>query len=291
MNMRPLLSSVLPALESVSKNHESSELATLAGELRVCIATLGAVWSRETETNNSKTRRDQQTHEKVENTLGIEVITSHTATKDKANGQTKLVPTSLENIFSNLNDPLIPVQGHGLIELARLIEAKEQSVIDNLDLIIATLNEYLQRNDSYVYMAAMRGIVAVVSIDASKIVAMLCEHYTGGVSHNIRTTLKENNNNNKGLYTCSGNSNDAPILKDQTTVEWVMKVGEVLVKVIKCLGDSLPFYADHLLSTFLINSQHSDPLVRASALSNLAELCGRMQFIFTKVENEVCSNY
>ena len=273
MNMRPLLSSILPELNSISKNNESSDIAMLAGELRICIATLGTVWSRET--LKTTTRNIHESQKKTPD------IITPTATKEKDNITIRPVPNTLENIFTNLNDPLIPVQGHSLIELARLIETKEQCVLDNIDIVITTLNHYLQHNDSYIYMAAMRGIVAVSLIDPSKIITMLCRQYAC-FSDNTESS------NEKGLYTCESKDDTDNTTNDHTAIEWIMKVGEVLVMVIKCLGDTLPFHADQILSALMINTRHSDPLLRASALSNLSELCDQMEFTFTRVPNEVC---
>ena len=50
---RPLLSSLLPPLELLSSGRgypPDEGLSLLAGDLRVCITTLGAVWSAEMET-------------------------------------------------------------------------------------------------------------------------------------------------------------------------------------------------------------------------------------------------
>ena len=44
---RPRLSGLLQPLETISTRYPDPELSALAGDLRVCIATLGAVWSAE----------------------------------------------------------------------------------------------------------------------------------------------------------------------------------------------------------------------------------------------------
>ena len=70
-------------------------------------------------------------------------------------------------------------------------------------------------------------------------------------------------------------------------LEWIIKVGEALVKVTKNLDKHFPFYSDELLSAIMRNANHSDPLVRASLLSNLAEVCEMMRLTFTGVENQI----
>lgn len=44
---RSLLAELQPSLEVISNNYPDEELCSLASELNICIATLGAVWSSE----------------------------------------------------------------------------------------------------------------------------------------------------------------------------------------------------------------------------------------------------
>lgn len=52
-----------------------------------------------------------------------------------------------------------------------------------------------------------------------------------------------------------------------------MKLGEVLIKVTKILGEIAPKYKSLLLNTFLVGTKDEDHLIRASSLSNLGEIC------------------
>ena len=273
MKLRPLLSSVLPELEILSRNCDNSELATLAGELRICIATLGTVWTREGQTNNEP--------HNVTQTLEQTTHASHHKGSIPQNDRATVtpVPKCLEKIFNYLRDPLLPVQGHGLIELTRLIENRDTSVVRNFEFVLATLTDRLEHSDSYIYTGAIRGIVAAAFIDSSKVISLLCDYYTG-FKLGRRPVV-----NDKGLHV--GSSDTTTSDSSDCEFEKVMKVGEALVKIVDGLGDTLPFYANQLISAFMINTRHADHLIRASALSNLAELCGHMKFTFTGVENEV----
>ena len=42
---RPLVQSLLPLLETLAEEHPSGEVKDMAGDLRIAIATHGAVWS------------------------------------------------------------------------------------------------------------------------------------------------------------------------------------------------------------------------------------------------------
>ena len=273
MKLRPLLSSMLPELETLSRNCDNSELATLAGELRICIATLGTVWTREGQTNNEPHNVTQT----LEQTTHASRHKGSIPQNDRATVvEQRPVPKSLEKIFNYLRDPLLPVQGHGLIKLARLIENRDTSVVRNFEFVLATLTDRLEHSDSYIYTGAIRGIVAAAFIDSSKVISLLCDYYTG-FKLGRRPVV-----NDKGLHVGSSDTTTS-----DSGFEKVMKVGEALVKIVDGLGDTLPFYANRLISAFMINTRHADHLIRASALSNLAELCGHMKFTFTGVENEV----
>ena len=50
------------------------------------------------------------------------------------------------------------------------------------------------------------------------------------------------------------------------------KVGEALVKITKDLGEMTPKYTNLLLNAFFSTANDTDPLVRASGLSNMGKL-------------------
>ena len=67
-----------------------------------------------------------------------------------------------------------------------------------------------------------------------------------------------------------------------------MKLGEALVKATRTCGDLLPRYTQQLLPALLSGVKDSEPLVRASSLSNLGDVCQRLRFSLGLVLNEVC---
>ena len=66
-----------------------------------------------------------------------------------------------------------------------------------------------------------------------------------------------------------------------------MKLGEALVKVVRDCGDTLPQFSDAILAAILSNVCDSDSMVRASSLSNLADVCSLLRFSFTQIQSEV----
>lgn len=242
----------MPDLEVISRHSDFSELSSIAHDLRVCIATLGAVWFHSTPSVDETSTRSILNISKPTTYSGI-------PKPPMVHDQEETLPKVLSDIQESLNDPLIPVKGHGLIELARLVETRHSCCISHHELILTILADHLQHDDSYIYMAAIRGLLAMSSINLPKLVSLLCRQYTTG--------------------------NPDTLLMDKCAIEKIMKVGEALVKVTSSLGDMLPFYCDQLVTAFLTNARHTEQLVRTSALSNLAEICG--QTMLWKVENEV----
>lgn len=53
------------------------------------------------------------------------------------------------------------------------------------------------------------------------------------------------------------------------------------------LGDLAPKYRDLLLSAFLMGARDTDPLVRASSVSNLGEICSVLRFNLGSIIQEV----
>ena len=65
------------------------------------------------------------------------------------------------------------------------------------------------------------------------------------------------------------------------------KLGEALVKVTQILGELTPAHKNQLLNPVLGQLNHPDNLIRASALSNLGEICKHLKFSLANVIFEV----
>ncbi|OBS67278.1 hypothetical protein A6R68_04171 [Neotoma lepida] len=75
--------------------------------------------------------------------------------------------------------------------------------------------------------------------------------------------------------------------KDKHTPETRMKVGEVLMRIVRALGDMVSKYQEPLIHTFLRGVKDPDAAHRASSLANLGELCQRLDFLLGPVVHEV----
>ena len=69
-----------------------------------------------------------------------------------------------------------------------------------------------------------------------------------------------------------------------------MKLGEALVNATRNCGDMVPRFSQHLLPALLTGVKDPEPLIRASSLSNLGEVCQLLRFSLGTVVHEVSNN-
>ena len=128
--------------------------------------------------------------------------------------------SGLDQAFEELLDPEIPVRGHALISLRRLLENKDAETIAKGDLLLKIFHENLDHSDTYIYLAAIQGLVALANFEADKVVFLLAHEY----------------------------ANFHMATKKRRSPELRMKVGEVLTKVIRLLGKVNHIFCVHILN-------------------------------------------
>lgn len=64
----------------------------------------------------------------------------------------------LQKALEELCDPLLPVRGHGLISLCKLIEKCDKDTIEKQEAILKIFEENLKHPDSYLYLTSVRGL-------------------------------------------------------------------------------------------------------------------------------------
>ena len=77
--------------------------------------------------------------------------------------------------------------------------------------------------------------------------------------------------------------------RKEVSVELQLKLGEALVRVTRECGELLPHY--NLLAAVLSNARDPHPLVRASALSNLADICQLLGHSFNRYHHEASARH
>merc|ERR1719347_1530973 len=152
-----------------------------------------------------------------------------------------------EAALFDVSDPLVPVQGHGLITLTKLVEEKDKETLENLDTIRILFQSNLEDEDTYIYLNAINGLVACARHCTETVLDVLLKEFA---------LVGERKFENK---------------EGEEALQMRTKVGEALVKITKELGDFTPVYRNMLLNSFFSVANDPDPLIRASALSNLGE--------------------
>nr|XP_018896438.1 PREDICTED: transport and Golgi organization protein 6 homolog [Bemisia tabaci] len=156
-------------------------------------------------------------------------------------GNTKQL--SFQEAMHDVCDALLPVRAHGMMHLTKLIRAKDQEALAKKDVLFCLFKENLKHEDSYLYLSAADGLASLAAELPNSVLVTLIDEYS---------------------------SNENPELR--------LKVGETLVKCTRMLGELVPTYKTELLNAFLSGTRDLDPLVRASSLSNLGEVCQLLGF-------------
>ena len=156
-----------------------------------------------------------------------------------------------DRAMRDASDPLIPVRAHGLVALRRLVESKPPcggKCVSKREIVVNTFLKALRCDDSYVYLAAINGLIALVDVEPRPhlLLDTLVDHYK---------------DSDKRLDTDSK-----------------LKMGETLTRTVRNFGELVPCYGNRLLDAFLSGCKDSNKMVRSSALSNLAETCRLLDF-------------
>ena len=238
------------------------ELRTMATELSICVATRGAV------KGDLSPRQPTPSRKPV-----IEEITKQDViTERKSHSE---VDTPFQCALKEVQDVFLPVRGHGVQMLSKLVRSKDPETLENVSKLVTIFQEQLRSSDSYVYLRAINGLAALACVKPDEVIPLLCHEFTELATDKERLQ--------KVATHCHGDdegSCDAGI-----TVG--LKVGEVLVKVAKECNEMLPHYCNHFLTAIMNGVKASDPLVQASSLSGLATVCEHLGYSLGSVQHEV----
>ncbi|XP_052819144.1 transport and Golgi organization protein 6 homolog isoform X2 [Mya arenaria] len=328
---RQSMQELLPLLQDIGANHPETSVQDMANDIRIAIATHGAVWSElgqkkggnfsdisekvkeEKKKVNSKAAyievlqdvssettsiNNEDTGSNTEETVCSKcqdtIISEHSDHRAEASGKTSVennvekagkeqrmddngadtkdsaeaykeeisIPedAELELAFKELCDPLIPVRGHGLIRLTHLVQERQKAVESRSAAIMKIFEENLDHGDSYIYLSAVNGLSVMCDVFPETSVPRVC-HLMSNLGNNL--------------------------VEGQRSPELMMKLGEILVKASRSLGDMIPAYRDVILRSVMVGVHDDDPLVQASCLSSLGELCKHLHFSLGNVIHEV----
>lgn len=274
---RTLLQSLSSPLTLLASAHPNEQLSTACNELHVCIATLGAVWSREAAPSASDLLKE---------------VSSVVQSEEKAKavgGKKPEVPAAevvseYSKALEEISDPLPPVRGHGLREMTRLLTSGDPEALAHSDLLVEVFQHQLKDEDDSVYLAAIRGLATLCGARPQQVVPLLVDQFAS-VEGLIGPSLQQHDPATGKLLVDGGESHPTP---SRVGVALRLKVGEVLVQAARSCGEGLPLYVDQFMRAVMCGVRDPDPLVRASSLSHLSELCGLMHFSLPSILQEVC---
>ncbi|XP_005403636.1 PREDICTED: transport and Golgi organization protein 6 homolog isoform X2 [Chinchilla lanigera] len=281
-----IMKQLLPLLEKVSNTYPDPVIQELAVDLRITIATHGAFATQAVsvaaQSTLNKKGPEGRTEEKHQAGHDTQAAQSHLEQQQNHEtsphtGQESDVPfipkgvsepntttnqksvcittEQLQEVLLSAYDPQIPMRAAALRTLSRWIEQREAKALERQEKLLKIFLENLEHEDTFVYLSAIQGIALLSDVYPEKILVDLLAQYDSG--------------------------------KGRHTPETRMKVGEVLMRIVRALGDMVAKYRDPLIHTFLRGVRDPDGAHRASSLANLGELCQRLDFLLGPVVHEV----
>lgn len=250
-------------------DHEDERISLIAGQLHQLVATQKIVIDEIANLKQKTVQIQEESKkikERVEEIKQIKVTEENKAMderkaqlKQKAEELKKQkelrknkVKTKYEEALFNIGDPLLPVQGHGLIQLTRLVEEKDEETLEKIDSVRLVFQSNLADEDTYIYLNSISGLV-------------VCARYRSDIVLEVLT---------REFSMVQSRKQELDSDEEKMTIR--TKIGEALVKITKDLGELTPKYKNLLLNSFLSTANDPDPLVRASGLSNLGEVCSHL---------------
>ncbi|XP_059120049.1 transport and Golgi organization protein 6 homolog [Peromyscus eremicus] len=264
-----VLKQLLPLLEKVSNTYPDPVIQELAVDLRITISTHGAFSTEAVSTAAQRTLDKKDPKWKIEEPEQTSHDTPTEAAQNRPEqeqdpprtGQESSEPPrgvtteQLREVLLSACDPQIPTRAAALRTLSRWVEQREARALEEQKKLLQIFLENLEHEDTFVYLSAIQGVALLSDVYPEEILVDLLAKYDSG--------------------------------KDKHTPETRMKVGEVLMRVVRALGDMVSKYREPLIHTFLRGVKDPDAAHRASSLANLGELCQRLDFLLGPVVHEV----
>uniref|UniRef100_A0A8C9GUX5 Transport and golgi organization 6 homolog n=2 Tax=Piliocolobus tephrosceles TaxID=591936 RepID=A0A8C9GUX5_9PRIM len=283
-----VLKQLLPLLEKISNTYPDPVIQELAVDLRITISTHGAFateaistaaqstlnrkdlegkieeqqqTSRERPTDVAHSHLEQQQSHEIAPQTGLQsnapiipqgVNEPSTTTSQKSGS---ITTEQLQEVLLSTYDPQIPTRAAALRTLSRWIEQREAKALEMQEKLLKIFLENMEHEDTFVYLSAIQGVALLSDVYPEKILPDLLAQYDSS--------------------------------KDKHTPETRMKVGEVLMRIVRALGDMVSKYREPLIHTFLRGVRDPDGAHRASSLANLGELCQRLDFLLGSIVHEV----
>ncbi|KAJ0069530.1 hypothetical protein NL108_008475 [Boleophthalmus pectinirostris] len=263
------MSHLLSPLDTLSKLHPEVFIQELASNLKAVIATHGAYKPDDLSTAHSslksdtvQTKQTSKTTNKTSTTSSTHSSSSHAKVPLKQPATSENVSMKpLSDLILEACDPDVPTKAFALRGLTQLVQRRDPETILAHDKILVLFLENLEHEDSFVYLSAIQGLAALADFFPQRILERLLQDFQAGPS--LSTSNKHR------------------------SLETRLKVGEVLMRATRAMGELTPHLSRPLLGVFLQSTKDPDHSVRASSLSNLGELCERLDYALGPLTQEL----
>ena len=106
-----------------------------------------------------------------------------------------------DEAFAQLCDPLLPIRGHAIMKLASLIHHRDPKAVDTTDTLLKIFLEQLTHDDSYIYLAAIQGLVSLADVRADTVIPQLAREFASCRKEAADITTRTTKDvNEKGYY-------------------------------------------------------------------------------------------
>ncbi|KAI3371767.1 hypothetical protein L3Q82_024319, partial [Scortum barcoo] len=296
------MSRLLPPLETLSQKHSEVVIQELASNLRAVIATHGAYRPEDltaaarASRNPETTARNNSTPFKKKQKMQTEVNNAQTPSSSSSFNNS---PSNIRNRdpassarpaagispkggerTAGTSDPCpptkpfsdwlleacdsdVPTRAYALRVLTQMVQNKNPEAIQGQEKVLMLFLENLEHEDSFVYLSAIQGLATLADSYPENILERLLKDFRHGPS--LPTSNREH------------------------SLETRLKVGEVLMRASRAMGELAPHLGRPLVGVFLQGTRDPDQSVRASSLSNLGELCQRLDNALGPLAQELSS--
>uniref|UniRef100_A0A3Q2E9A6 Transport and golgi organization 6 homolog (Drosophila) n=1 Tax=Cyprinodon variegatus TaxID=28743 RepID=A0A3Q2E9A6_CYPVA len=248
---------LLTPLEALSQQHPDVVIQELASNLRVVIATHGAYRPENLADVAGPDRNDSRSQQAPQH---------HCPTDGggaSSSSQADLNDKPLSDWMLEACDPDVPTRAVALRVMTQMVRRRDPEAIQAQEKIFTLFLENLEHEDSFVYLSAIQGLAVVVDSYPGRILERLLKDFQHGPS--------------------------LPSSNKERSLETRLKVGEVLMRASRAMGELTPHLGRPLVSVFLQGTRDPDQSVRASSLSNLGELCQRLDYSLGPLAQELSS--
>lgn len=277
------MSRLLSPLDTLSQVHPEVFIQELASNLRAVIATHGAFKPDSLFTTSAPSSHNPDTTAQTKKTQKTSNVTRPSSTAPGASYKPDVVKNTpvqpaaserekcsdpseppyrpLSDWFLEACDPDVPTRAFALRGLTQLVQRRDPETVQTQEKVLILFLENLEHEDSFIYLSAIQGLAALADSYPDRILERLLQDFQSGPS--LPTSNKER------------------------SLETRLKMGEVLMRASRAMGELTPHLGRPLLGVFLQGTKDPDHSVRASSLSNLGELCQRLDYALGPLAQEL----